>query len=501
VFPARDGSAVFGPTFQINWGQFSPTGPAVAQADVGLLIELPGPRRVVLVGRIVVALPPGPVNLVHLELDVLGVVDQPGALVSLDASLVRSHVLGVLRVTGDAAFRLSWGARPYLLLSLGGFNTGFTPEPGIGRPLARLAMALDYPTQGVTLRGEGYFAVTTSTLQFGGQLEIGVAAGPVAAVGFVTIDAIAFPRPFSFDAPFSVGFAVRFDGERFGSVTVTGRVSGPGPLRISASLEVEIMLVPVPWSETFEIGDPVDQAAAPVSLREVIAEQLGRPANLRSRVATDPAVRLAARAEQSDAPDVALTAPTGALRWTQSALPLETTILELGGATAADPGHLSFVVAGGIEDCGPAHEWFSPARFRKLTAAEALNQPSFAELDSGRDLALKLAFGPSAKESADFDAFVVRDGAAHQLGTHTSLLPGARLAACLAERSAAPTLTNASAAVAIDAPRERAWTVAGGGSSRPVSSETEAHIQVALTAGGAIAAAHAEDRVDMAGVL
>ncbi len=505
LFPPRDGSAVFGPTFELTWGQLSPTGPAIAQADLGLLIELPGPRRIVLVGRLVIALPPGPINLVHLELDVLGVIDFVAALVSIDASLVNSSVLGVLRITGDAAFRLSWGDRPYMLLSIGGFFPGFTPEPSIGRALARLAITLDSPVPGVTIRAEGYFAVTTNTLQFGGRLEAGISAGPVEAAGFVALDAIATFRPFHFEVDYSAGFAVRFDGVDLASITVSGTISGPGPLSISASLEVDILFLSVSWGETFTIGDSVDQGPPPVSLHDIIKEQLDRPANLRGVDVTDPAVKMAPRSGLADAPQVALVAPTGTLQWSQSVLPFDTTIMELRGAPASDAGQLSFdAPSGTLNQTGASDEWFSPASFRHLTAAESLNQPSFAELPGGSVLALVPAMGPVVAKSSDFEVYVRRedDKSLTALGSHALLAFGSLLASRLAGRAGAPTLTNDDAVLTIDRAKEKAWSVAGGGTAQSVSSETEAHTQVALSSPAQpLAAARVDDRVALGGVL
>lgn len=509
LFPARDGSFVFGPTFQLNWGQVSPTGPAIAQADLALIIELPGPRRIALVGRLQVNLPPGPVPLVHIELDVIGAVDMVAALLSIDASLVRSGLLAVFRITGDAAFRLSWGSRPYMLLSLGGFHPSFNPEPGVGHALARLGLALDSPIGGVYMRAEGYFAITPNTLQFGGRIEAGIGAAGVEAGGFVALDAIAFFSPFHFAIDFSAGFCVRFEGEDLGSISVGGNIAGPGPIVIAASLSVSILFFDISWDETFTLPPSVDQPVPTVALRQAVQDQLARSANLKGGDIVDPAVRLVAKASRADDPLLALVAPTGTLRWSQSSVPFDTTLMRLDGVDLSDPGAAALVPADpttlSVQDA--SREWFSPAGFRKLTSAEAINQPSYAELPSGRVFTLAAKSGGPTPKVPGFVAFVKRPGGPIPLGSNfTRVLHSARLLSSVTGRAGAAACSDLSPAVAIDRGRETAWTMSGGGGQKVVNSETEAFTQVALASSRKpgtpqVAAARIDDRVSLGGVL
>ena len=43
--------------------------------------------------------------------------------------LIDSQLLEVLELTGGAAFRLSWGAEPYVVLTVGGFHPAYYPAP------------------------------------------------------------------------------------------------------------------------------------------------------------------------------------------------------------------------------------------------------------------------------------------------------------------------------------------------------------------------------------
>ena len=156
------------------------------------------PGRVVILGVARASIPGLPFVL-NLRLDLLGVIDPVEQLVSIDASLVDSHVLGVFEVYGDAAMRLSWGSDGYAVVSVGGFYPGFNPEPARIPALRRVGLSMDNPIPIIEIRAEGYFAVTSNSIQFGGRLEVGISLG-IEAHGFLQVDAIVQFRPFRFEA-------------------------------------------------------------------------------------------------------------------------------------------------------------------------------------------------------------------------------------------------------------------------------------------------------------
>ena len=165
VFPVAPGITVVGPTVQLLWA-------GLVHLDVGVFIELPGPARVVLLGSAHAEIERDGRAYLSIRVDIVGVVDLRAETAAFDAVLIDSHLMGMLDLTGGAAFRLSWGAQPYAVLSLGGFNPAYDPEPlSFPATLTRIAMVHGTPSDELYLRFEGYFAITSNTLQFGASVE------------------------------------------------------------------------------------------------------------------------------------------------------------------------------------------------------------------------------------------------------------------------------------------------------------------------------------------
>ena len=369
LFPLADGAAIVGPTLRLSW--LSIGGTSFFSFDLGVLVELPGPR-IFLVG----VARAGIQGVLGLRLDVLGVIDVPGRLTAVDATLVDSRALGIFVLTGDAAFRLHWADPAYSVLSIGGFYPGFRPEPASVPPLTRVAMTLDQPISGITLRAEGYVAVTPNTVQLGGQWEAGLAAGPVSATGFLAVDALVQFTPFHVHAEVAAGFRVRVFGSTFAGVRLDGVIDGPGPVVISGRLTVETFLFDISWSETFMIppANPPPADPPPV-LADVVAAQ-AIPANL-STGGNDPLVQLAPTVST----DASVLVPGGALEWHQCRAPLGTPVTRVDGRPLGRQSSVTVTPDGAAAGFLP--QQFAPGQLTELTAAEALNGPTFEDMPAG----------------------------------------------------------------------------------------------------------------------
>ena len=372
LFPFNRGTHLIGPSLKLSWLSFGTEG-SLMGLDLGVVVEIPT-GRVAILGVARMSIPKLPLVL-DFRLDVLGLIDPVQQIASVDASLVDSHVLGVFEVYGDAAMRFSWGTNAYTVITIGGFYPGFNPEPARIPALRRVGMAMDNPLSIIDVRAEGYFAVTSNTIQFGGRLEIGISVG-IRAHGFVQVDALVQFRPFHFEAGIAAGFDVSVKGRSFASVTLRGSISGPGPIVIRGSLTIEVFLFDFSWDETFTLGSgPSDILPSPAKLINVISDELSNARNVHSGSIGDPHVVLSPRPNASQ---YAAIPPTGTLQVAQHRAPLGLLIERLDGRPLA--GRQGVKITNGTQDVS---DRFSPGSYITLTSAEALNRPPFDLLPSG----------------------------------------------------------------------------------------------------------------------
>ena len=102
-FPGAHGRYVFGPLAKIGWG-------GVVDGEVALMLELPEPVKLLLIGEVQALVPAQSPQLeLHISFD--GGIDFGKKLAFFDATLHDSHITSY-PISGDLAFRYGWGATP-----------------------------------------------------------------------------------------------------------------------------------------------------------------------------------------------------------------------------------------------------------------------------------------------------------------------------------------------------------------------------------------------------
>jgi hypothetical protein len=483
LFPPADGVYVFGPTIQISWLRVGNVD--FAHLDVGIFIELPGPSKIVLLGSLRAEIPGADV-LLHLRLDFVGLIDFQKKVIEFDATLINSHALGIFVLTGDAAFRSSYGDRPYVMLSIGGFHPHFNPEPAVFPEMTRVALTLKQPSTVLFLRFEAYLAVTTNSFQVGGALEIGIHAGPFNAIGFVTLDALIQFTPFHFEVAISAGFRVRWNALTLAGVKIEGTISGPGPIVVTGSFCIELLFFDICWSDSFSLGGSADPAPPPVgSAAQALQGELSEPKNLEASGGDDPH----AAQQPTGAPTRALVSPLGGLTWTQKRAPFDLLIERFEGQPLAAAQSLKVTASTAHSS---VQDWFSPGSFATLTDADRLNRPSFERLDAG----LLIGFGEDAATPT------VRAPSVIEIRLPKPPALGVRFAFAavtldsILARTALARVRTTDAAVGVS---DEQFVVRGGDGSifAPERSQSDAHARAKAFGGVALPA---NDVVELAGV-
>jgi hypothetical protein len=393
VFPIAPGITVVGPTVQLVWAD-------LVHFDIGVFIELPGPSRIVLLGSAHADISRDGETYLSIRVDVVGVVDLRAETAAFDAALIDSHLLGTLDLTGGAAFRLSWGAQPYAVLTLGGFNPAYNPEPlTFPASLTRIAMVHGKPTDEVYLRFEGYLAITSNTYQYGANVEAALNSGGWAIHGSIAFDALIQRVPFHFEFDIRASVSVAYDGHSLASLTLTGSLSGPGPTVLRARVCIELLFFDVCFSHTFELG-PTTPPPAPTApdLLDALTSELTNPARVHAAGAADPFVQLTPPDASQTVP---LVAPTGTLVWEQRLAPLDLLLTRVGGTPLPSPAQ---VTATAPSVSATVSDWFAPGMFFDLSDDEALTRPGYELLVGGLPLAgTGSSDGPSAQTTLNTD--------------------------------------------------------------------------------------------------
>lgn len=328
VFPPAPGQFVIGLMARIGWGT-----PRLVTADIGIILELPNPLRIVLLGRLSLALPTEDVAVVKLQLDVVGILDLPAREVSIDATLYDSR-LAIFTVSGDMALRLEYGVDPGLALSCGGFNPRFTP-PANFPLLERLAIALgtgDNPR----LRLEAYIAATANSVQFGARLDFHVAAdlgtlGVVSASAHLSFDTLVTLVPFAFVVDLGGAVDIRRNGAVLFSAELRLSISGPQPVRAWGYAQFEFFgRHRIPFDHTFG-PDPLDVTLDVQDPARALLRALAEAGNWDSRPPAAAAAVVSLRQLPPPPEGTLLAHPLGELEVRQRVVPLDVPLQRFAG--------------------------------------------------------------------------------------------------------------------------------------------------------------------------
>jgi len=389
VFPPAEGFYVFGPMVELGWGG----GINLLTAELGIIVAIPSPVIIAILGQLNVLLPDPAAPLIELHLDVLGIIDFGKKLFSLDATLHDSRVV-IFTIFGDMAMRLSWGDKPSFALSIGGLNPHFQPPDGFPS-LKRLTIALS-STDNFRLSIQTYLAITSNTFQFGAKAELYAGAGSFNVYGWLGFDALFIFDPFSFLVEFTAGLALRSGTDTLFGISVDGLLSGPTPWHVSGNAHISLFFfeisvhVEVTWGEQQSVVAPPTDAWPP--LLQAIQNVQNWSGSLPSRIPA-PVTLSTPRSD----PAKVYVDPSGVLTLRERVLPLNQALTKFGEAV---PGPQTTFSVDAVTLGGQAipfrliKDKFAPAQFEQMRDQEKLSRPSFEDRVAGFSVGeAELAFG------------------------------------------------------------------------------------------------------------
>ena len=377
-FPPAEGRYLFGPMLELGWGT-----PTLITGSIGVILEVPDPIRLALLGLIDAGLPTLDVPLIDLHIDVLGLVDFGAKTLSIDGSLYDSHVL-IYALAGDLALRLNWGDDPNFVFSLGGFNPHFNTT-GLNLPdLHRMSVSIgvgDNPR----ISANSYYAVTSNSVQFGANVEAYASAAGFSIHGYVGFDVLVIMSPFSFEFDFSAGFDVSYEGTSLCGLHVDGVFSGPKPWHLHGDASISFLFFSVSASIDLTWGD---STPAVLPQKPVLPDLLGALADPRNWSATLPSNTTQAVTLSAPKPgDTTLRVhPIGALSVRERVVPLDLQITRYGNAAPSDGTLFSISdvqINASDEPRQPIQDYFAAGQFLTLSDADKVSAPSFEKYDAG----------------------------------------------------------------------------------------------------------------------
>jgi hypothetical protein len=482
VFPPAVNQYVFGPMALLGWGT-----PTLITIELAVILELPSPIRLIILGRVHAALPEADHAIVSINLDVVGIIDFDRSELSVDASLYDSRV-GPFAISGDMAARVNWGENPNFAMALGGFHPAFTAPAGFPQ-LRRLAIALstgDNPR----LRMEAYFALTSNTVQAGARLELYVGFAGFALEGGLGFDTLIQFSPFRLLAEIFAHLALKRGSTTLLGLDIHVHLTGPAPWVLwgEATFKIFFFHFSIPFRAEFGRREDVP-AIERTAVWPVLRDSLTADANWSAQL---PAAggRLVVLRDGAGT-DELLAHPAGTLSVSQNLVPLERTLGLFGSAPPKDYDRFAITGAVGLTKAGATTQFFAPAQFRQMSDAEKLSSPAYERMVSGARLAPQNAgaVGYVQETPLDYEQSVILDVDQLDADRLTDrYTPAGETVSALAERGPAGT-----AAIRTQGPAKFAPPVPGPAVADPVyvlvTKDTLAPVPEDGTAGGYTAVA------------
>ena len=377
-FPPAAGRYLFGPMLKLGWGT-----PTLITLSVGVILEVPDPVRLALLGLIDSGLPTLDAALIELHIDVLGVIDFGAKTLAIDGELYDSRVL-IYSLAGGLCMRLSWGNDPNFVFSLGGFNPHFNTA-GLNLPkLHRMSVSIgdgDNPR----ISANTYFAITSNSLQFGSNVEAYASAGGFSIHGYLGFDVLIIFSPFSFEFDFSAGFDVSYEGHSLAGLTVDGTFSGPRPWHLHGEASIHILFFSVSASVTLSWGDSTPALLPQKKVLDDLLPALQDPRNWSAALPDGATQAVTLSAPKPDDKTLRVH-PLGTLTVRENVVPLDLQITRYGNATPADGNYFAISdvkIDGQTETRQNFQDYFAAGQFLTLSDADKVSLPSFEKYDAG----------------------------------------------------------------------------------------------------------------------
>ena len=377
IFPPADGRYVFGPMLEIGWGT-----PTLITLEIGVILEVPDPVRIALLGALHMALPEADAALIMIQIDIAGTLDFGTDELAIDGTIYDSYILA-FQLSGDMALRLNWGASPDFAASLGGFFPRYQPPPGFPA-LKPLTVAIG-DGDDIQLSCTAYLAVTTNSVQFGAAVQLYAAGGGFTVQGHIGFDAMFTFNPFSFDADFTAGVDVKYDGATLAGIELDAELTGPTPFHVHGTASLQFLFFSVGVTVDITWGDDNAVTLPAVAVLPQLNTALTTPGSWSAQLPDGAQQAVTLRGLPPADTDIVVH-PMGSLTVRENVVPLDVPVTKFGNTTPADGSQFAIAsVTLGTSQAAtsPVPGEFAPGQFQQLSDADKVSAPAFEEFHCG----------------------------------------------------------------------------------------------------------------------
>jgi len=375
-FPPQEGTFLIGPMAKLGWGT-----PTLISVSLGIIIEIPG--NIAILGVLKIALPTDEAAIIKLQVNFAGAIEFDKERLYFFAALFDSRVV-FMTIEGEMGLLVAWGDDANFVVSVGGFHPRFNPPPLPFPSPRRIAITI-LNTPVARIRVEGYFAVTSNTVQFGARAELFFGLSVLNVEGHLAFDALFQFSPFHFIIEISASLSVKVFGAGVFSVRIRGSLEGPTPWHVLGHGSISLLFwdIDVDFEKTW--GDSRNTELPPIAVLPILQGEIDKAENWRAVPPASSKLLVSLRKLPADGPLVLH--PLGVLRVAQRAVPLGLKLDKVGSQKPSDVNRLSITVSGGgLARKADAFERFAPAQFQNFSDADKLSKPAFSPERAGLDL-------------------------------------------------------------------------------------------------------------------
>jgi hypothetical protein len=414
VFPSTDAeSFLIGPMIKIGWGA------SLVTAEIGIIIQIPNPILIAILGVIKLQLPTPDEAVLKLQINFIGIIDFQKKLLSLDASLDDSRIL-VMTITGQFALRIGWGSPAVFIFSSGGFHPDFKEAPAELQQMERLGIMILNEKE-IKLGAGTYFALTTNTVQIGAQIRFWAQSGGYTVLAEVGFDALIQFSPFFFSV--AIYLTGRVTGPMIDIVVdVRGNLSGPNVWHVWGYARAKIVFFEFSISFDKKFGEPLEELAEEaINVLELLKAEVPKSTNWKTNTAFNSSQGVSLREIVAGA-ETMIVHPNTVVSFNQRVVPFGIQIEKFGNSPV-DGDNVFTLTA--IKVKVPVNvtpplavmkndllDAFAPGNFFVIPKDKKLGRPSFEQFKSGNDFALGSngpAFGNFVEKEINYKITYIRN--------------------------------------------------------------------------------------------